>query len=208
MGIQLGAKYGLLTVIGRAGRGKNGALLWEVRCACGKILARTTHELQTARSCGCARNKTKSVAAVVVNADVIKDADRLRQLATNRIALDHYERDRAKVARLLLAHQDELGENGSVIISRFWWYRGEDSDTQAHLTNPARIPTNRTDLMLNEQIAPALYRLADRLDKANAKMIEQNSEVKSLIEEILIMLKQDQQSVHIDTTCKALLQEE
>lgn len=62
--------------------------------------------------------------------------------------------------------------------------------------------------MLNEQIAPALYRLADRLDKANAKMIEQNSEVKSLIEEILIMLKQDQQSVHIDTTCKALLQEE
>lgn len=50
-----GEKYNYLTFLRCTGRGKNGHVMWEVRCDCGQTLIRTASEVVKgkAKSCGC-----------------------------------------------------------------------------------------------------------------------------------------------------------
>ncbi len=53
-----GRRFGMLEVIGKSKETKNGALLWECRCDCGKIVQYTTNQLNTGAklNCGCNPN--------------------------------------------------------------------------------------------------------------------------------------------------------
>ena len=57
-----GKQFGKLTVIGKTDRRRNGFVVWECKCQCGKVSYVTTNNLTggTVQSCGCSRFKDLS----------------------------------------------------------------------------------------------------------------------------------------------------
>ena len=56
-------KYGMLTLVERAGTSKSGSVLWKCVCDCGKETIANAHNLKTGhtRSCGCLNHKKKNI---------------------------------------------------------------------------------------------------------------------------------------------------
>lgn len=55
----IGKKFGKLTVITKTSATKNGSIVWECQCDCGKTRLATSRELNSGsvKSCGCLRKK-------------------------------------------------------------------------------------------------------------------------------------------------------
>ena len=82
--INLGDKYGKLTVIGEAGSTKQGGRLWECQCDCGNItIVRGNHLTSgNTKSCGCLSSKAllDANAERSDNASYGKESKRLRNI--------------------------------------------------------------------------------------------------------------------------------